>query len=77
MSNALPITNLPAIILCKCATKCLCMEMHCDSCDINILFHATDLKIAQCSCKEYTEHYNVANDCRCSKKCICNSLYKQ
>lgn len=77
MSNALPLINLPAIILCKCDTKCLCMEMHCDSCDINIIFHATDSKITQCSCNSLTECYNVANDCRCSEKCICNSSYKQ
>ena len=75
MNKTLPIiqtTIAPSQILCKCANKCLCMEMKCDACGIvGIIFHATNLKPAHCFCKENAEQYSIANECRCSKNCIC------
>lgn len=80
MNTTLPIIQpkiAPSQILCKCANKCLCMEMQCDSCGIvGIIFHATNPIPTYCFCKENAERYTVANVCKCSKKCLCNITYK-
>ncbi len=76
MNTTLPIVQTTIVssqILCKCANKCLCMEMKCDACGIvGIVFHATNSKPAYCFCNENAEQYNVANECKCFKKCLCN-----